>query len=119
MKTAESDFEMDSLISSRLFIQSGVTSRAPIEVWEQPLSEAAGVVRVITEGTVMTRIAIKSLGQSNLFRGQIALRTTHLGMRTVSITWMTPLDAMTSALMTLALSTCTPVDETSTFTVWP
>jgi hypothetical protein len=58
VKTAESDFEMDSLISSRLLIQSGVTSRAPIEFWEKPLSEATGAVQVITDRTVMTGVAI-------------------------------------------------------------
>lgn len=31
-----------------------------------------------------------------------------LGMRTVSMTWMTPLDAMTSVAITLALLTRTP-----------
>ena len=40
------------------------------------------------------------------------------GKITVSITWMTPFDAMTSALTTLALSTLTPFDA-SIFTLPP
>src|SRR5215212_6831660 len=45
--------------------------------------------------------------------------TYDLGMITVSITWITPLDAVTSALLTVALSTFTALPLASIATVLP
>ena len=96
---------------------AGITPRAPRAILPQARQNLATTCRAPSAARRrrMTHVPGATLPGDGSGR---SARCGYWGMRTVSITWMTPLDASTSALTTLAPFTFTPFDV-SIFTIWP
>lgn len=68
----------------------------------------ASVMLRMLEGAALSAAAKKPPEGGFLLKQRDAATHLYLGMMTVSITWITPLSATMSVLVTLALSTITP-----------